>query len=89
MPYLNKHYRICTGPRLTAQVATHSQKEREGRTNAERNGQRCRAGRNDAYCAVVSDLVSLIEQAIADDVTAGGQESSTNVIALDDVSPAT
>ena len=53
--------------------------------------------RNDAYCAVVSDLVSLIERvqtsrrlierAIARETSLGGQESSANVIVLDDVSP--
>lgn len=52
---------------------------------------------NNAYRAVVSDLVSLIEhvqaslrlieRTIAGDATAGGQESSANVIVLDDVSP--
>jgi hypothetical protein len=56
---------------------------------------------NDAYRAVVSDLVSLvehvqnslrlIEQTIAretsPETTPGGPESSTNVIVLDDVSP--
>lgn len=53
--------------------------------------------RNDAYCAVVSDLVNLIEhvqaslrlieQAIARETSLGSQESSTNVIVLNDVSP--
>ena len=52
---------------------------------------------NDAYRAVVSDLVSLvehvqkslrlIEQAIAGETPLGSPESSTNVIVLDDVSP--
>jgi hypothetical protein len=52
---------------------------------------------NDAYHAVVSDLVSLvehvqnslrlIEQMIAKEVSPGAAESSTNVIVLDDVSP--
>jgi len=52
---------------------------------------------NDAYRAVISDLVSLIEhvqkslrlinQAIARETSPGSQESSTNVIVLDDVSP--
>ena len=52
---------------------------------------------NNAYRAVVSDLVSLIEhvqaslrlieRTIAGEATAGGQESSANVIVLDDVSP--
>jgi len=52
---------------------------------------------NDAYRAVVSDLVSLIEhvrsslrlieRAIACDASVAGQESSANVIVLDDVSP--
>jgi hypothetical protein len=52
---------------------------------------------NDAYRAVVSDLVSLIEhvqkslrlieQTIAGEASAGAPESSTNVIVLDDVSP--
>ena len=53
--------------------------------------------RNDAYRAVVSDLVSLIEhvqtslrlieRAIAAETSFGGQESSANIIVLDDVSP--
>jgi hypothetical protein len=53
--------------------------------------------RNDAYCAVVSDIVSLIarvqtsrrliERAIARETSLNGQESSANVIVLDDVSP--
>jgi hypothetical protein len=52
-------------------------------------------GPNDAYHAVVSDLVSLvehvhnslrlIEQMIAREVSPGAPESSTNVIMLDDV----
>jgi hypothetical protein len=52
---------------------------------------------NDAYHAVVSDLVSLvehvqnslrlIEQMIAKEVSPGAPESSTNVIVLDDVCP--
>ena len=53
---------------------------------------------NDVYRAVVADLVSLIEhvqkslrlminQAIARETSPGSQESSTNVIVLDDVSP--
>ena len=52
---------------------------------------------NDAYRAVVSDLVSLIEhvqsslrlieRATAGEISVGGQESSANVIVLDDVSP--
>ena len=52
---------------------------------------------NDAYRAVVSDLVSLIEhvqnslrlieQTIAGEMPLGNPESSTNVIVLDDVSP--
>jgi hypothetical protein len=52
---------------------------------------------NDAYRAVVSDLVSLIEhvqnslrlieQMIAAEIPLGNPESSTNVIVLDDVSP--
>ena len=54
---------------------------------------------NNAYRAVVSDLVRLIEhvqtslrlieQAIAGEASVGGQESSANVIVLDDVSRAT
>jgi hypothetical protein len=53
--------------------------------------------RNDAYCSVVSDLVSLIghvqasltliESAIAREISGGGQEPSSNVIVLDDVTP--
>ena len=52
---------------------------------------------NDTCRAIVSDLASLIEhvqsslrlieRAIAGEISAGGQESSTNVIVLDDVSP--
>jgi hypothetical protein len=52
---------------------------------------------SDAYRAVVSDLVSLvehvqkslrlIEQTIAEETPLGGPESSTSVIVLDDVSP--
>ena len=52
---------------------------------------------NDAYRAVVSDLVSLvehvqkslrlIERTIAGDTSPGSSESSTSVIVLDDVSP--
>jgi len=52
---------------------------------------------NDAYRAVISDLVSLIErvqkslrlinQAIARETSPGSKESSTNVIVLDDVTP--
>ena len=52
---------------------------------------------NAAHRAVVSDLVSLIEhvqnslrlieQTIAAEISSGGQESSTNIIVLDDVSP--
>ena len=52
---------------------------------------------NDAYCAVVSDLVSLvehiqkslrlIEQAAAGKTSFSSPESSTSVIVLDDVSP--
>ena len=52
---------------------------------------------NDPYRAVIADLVSLIEyvqtslrlieQAIARETAQGSQESSTNVIVLDDVSP--
>ena len=52
---------------------------------------------NDAYSAVVSDLVNLIEhvqtslrlieRAIACETSLGSQESSANVIVLDDVSP--
>ena len=52
---------------------------------------------NDAYRAVISDLVSLIEhvqnslqlieQTIAGEMSLGNPESSTNVIVLDDVSP--
>jgi len=52
---------------------------------------------HDTYRAVISDLVSLIEhvqkslrlinQAIARETSPGSQESSTNVIVLDDVSP--
>ena len=53
--------------------------------------------RNDAYRSVVSDVVSLIEhvqaslrlieQEIARETASGGQETSTNVIVLDDVTP--
>ena len=53
--------------------------------------------RNDAHLAVVSDRVSLIEhvqtslrlieRAIAAEISFGGQESSANIIVLDDVSP--
>src|SRR3954471_12945075 len=52
---------------------------------------------NDAYRLVVSDVVSLIEhvqaslrlieQEIARETASGGQETSTNVIVLDDVTP--
>jgi hypothetical protein len=55
------------------------------------------ADRNDAYHSVVSDLVALIEhvqaslrlveQEIARETASGSQESSTNVIELDDVTP--
>jgi hypothetical protein len=53
--------------------------------------------RNDAYRSVVSDLVSLIghvqaslaliEQAISREISVGSQETSANVIVLDDVTP--
>jgi hypothetical protein len=53
--------------------------------------------RNDAYHSVVSDVISLIahvqaslrliEQEIARETAAGGQDASTNVIVLDDVTP--
>jgi hypothetical protein len=53
--------------------------------------------RNDAYRSVVSDVISLIEhvqasvrlieQEIARETASGGQENSTNVIVLDDVTP--
>ena len=53
--------------------------------------------RNEAYHSVVSELVALIEhvqaslrlieQAIARETTLGGQETSANVIVLDDVTP--
>lgn len=53
--------------------------------------------RNEAYHSVVSDLVALIEhvqtslrlieQAIARETALGSQESSANVIVLDDVTP--
>ena len=53
--------------------------------------------RNDAYRSVVSDLVSLIdhvqasltliESAIAREISVGNQETSANVIVLDDVTP--
>jgi hypothetical protein len=53
--------------------------------------------RNEAYHSVVSDLVALIEhvqaslrlieQAIASETAPGGQESSANVVVLDDVTP--
>ena len=53
--------------------------------------------RNDAYRSVVSDLVSLIghvqasltliEQAISREMSVGSQETSANVIVLDDVTP--
>jgi hypothetical protein len=53
--------------------------------------------RNDAYHLVVSDVVSLIEhvkaslrlieQEIARETASGSQETSTNVIVLDDVTP--
>lgn len=52
---------------------------------------------NDAYRAVVSDLVSLaehvqnslrlIEQTIAGETSPGSSESSTSVVVLDDISP--
>ena len=53
--------------------------------------------RNDAYHSVVSDLVALIEhvqaslrlieQEIARETASGSQETSANVIVLDDVTP--
>lgn len=53
--------------------------------------------RNDAYRSVVSDVISLIEhvqaslrlieQEIARETASGSQETSTNVIVLDDVTP--
>ena len=53
--------------------------------------------RNDAYRSVVSDVISLIEhvqaslrlieQEIARETASGGQETSTNVVVLDDVTP--
>ena len=53
--------------------------------------------RNNAYRSVVSDVISLIEhvqaslrlieQEIARETASGGQETSTNVIVLDDVTP--
>ena len=53
--------------------------------------------RNDAYGSVVSDLVSLIdhvqasmtliESAIAREISVGNQETSANVVVLDDVTP--
>ena len=53
--------------------------------------------RNDAYRSVVSDVISLIEhvqaslrlieQEIARETASGGQETSSNVIVLDDVTP--
>jgi hypothetical protein len=53
--------------------------------------------RNDAYCSVVSDVISLIEhvqaslrlieQEIVRETASGNQETSTNVIVLDDVTP--
>ena len=53
--------------------------------------------RNDAYRSVVSDVVSLIEhvqaslrlieQEIARETASGSQDTSTNVIVLDDVTP--
>jgi len=53
--------------------------------------------RNDAYNSVVSGLVSLIdhvqasltliETAIAREISGGNQETSTNVVVLDDVTP--
>jgi hypothetical protein len=53
--------------------------------------------RNDAYHSVVSDLVALIEhvqaslklieQEIARETASGSQETATNVIELDDVTP--
>ena len=53
--------------------------------------------RNDAYRSVVSDVISLIEhvqaslrlieQEIARETASGGQETSANVIVLDDVTP--
>ena len=62
----------------------------------ERNGHRD-GDRNDAYHSVVSDLVSLIdhvqasltliEQAISREISVGSQETSANVIVLDDVTP--
>jgi hypothetical protein len=54
-------------------------------------------GRNDAYHSLVSDLASLIdhvratlaliEQAIAREISVCSQETSANVIVLDDVTP--
>ena len=54
-------------------------------------------GRNDSYHSVVSDLVSLIERvrasmeliesAIAAEAPPGDQETTTNVVVLDDVTP--
>ncbi|MBT1514944.1 hypothetical protein KIP88_31100 [Bradyrhizobium sp. SRL28] len=65
--------------------------------NAAGVGAKAPHDQNDAYRAVVSDLVSLvehaqkglrlIEQAIAGETTLGSPESSTNVLVLDDVSP--
>jgi hypothetical protein len=53
--------------------------------------------RNDAYRSVVSDLaalighvqasLALIEQAIAREISVGSQETSANIIVLDDVTP--
>jgi hypothetical protein len=53
--------------------------------------------RNDAYHSVVSDVISLIEhvqaslrlieQEIAREIAASSQDTSTNVIVLDDVTP--
>ena len=43
--------------------------------------------RNDAHRSVVSDVISLIEQEIARETASGGQETSNNVIVLDDVTP--
>jgi hypothetical protein len=54
-------------------------------------------GRNDSYGAIVSDLMSLIEQvqacmklvetAIASEASAGNQEVAADVVVLDDVTP--
>jgi hypothetical protein len=67
----------------------------EGRIAIERKARN--EDRNDAYHSVVSDLASLIdhvqasltliESAIAREISVGSQEPSANIIVLDDVTP--